>query len=265
MPQPDPQDQPAAIVHHFVVLGAGASYGARDDSPCAPRPPLGVGLAEYLLRWLAANDPKDWGLSEEIRATDCGDPELPYPCEAIADPNTRRRILKFLQCATWPTKKGAQVGFEKGMEKLWERCYRRPQQPLRTLANANSRDRQPIPGLAACRLIVRLNQLIAWSLTTGNKCAFRERADLYDDLVSLLGEPNGLAVISLNYDVLFEEALERQFGRDCLWYPGLRFGGTAKMLPVYKLHGSCNWFVMPGSANCARQCCSINGRSRRNI
>jgi hypothetical protein len=40
----------------LLVIGAGASHGAR---ACDPRPPLGSQLAQYLLRWFDANAPRD--------------------------------------------------------------------------------------------------------------------------------------------------------------------------------------------------------------
>jgi len=61
------------------------------------------------------------------------------------------------------------------------------------------------------------------------------------------------AVISLNYDVLFEEAIQRQRGDASLHYPELRFppAPVAHGIPVYKLHGSINWFQTSGVARSA--------------
>jgi hypothetical protein len=42
----------------ILVLGAGASYGARVGVGATRPPPLRDDLAEYLLAWLSANDPE---------------------------------------------------------------------------------------------------------------------------------------------------------------------------------------------------------------
>lgn len=74
---------------------------------------------------------------------------------------------------------------------------------------------------------------------------FRSQKDLYDDLITrCFLDNNSWIVISLNYDRLFEEALDR--ARLKYYYPHFNFGIAAQTgtgTPIYKPHGSINFFA----------------------
>lgn len=206
------------------MIGAGASFGAREDLQPGERPPLGKDLAKYLLSWYAAHDPQQWEPETHIlRAERSLDTSIPCSCDLLDDVSIRGRMISILEEA-----KKTALGFEEAMNLLW--------------------NDQDSPWYEAPK---RVNQLISWAFTTGDTPQFVERSDLYDELVRKLFQKKGLAVISLNYDVLFEEAVYRVLGKEVVWYPGVRFGQKELSLPVYKPHGSSNWFVLRGSSRSA--------------
>jgi hypothetical protein len=85
-------------------------------------------------------------------------------------------------------------------------------------------------------------------MLVGRQCAFHSGNDLFDDIVARLGSERHMIAITLNYDLLFEEALER--ATRAFFYPRLTEkeettavpSGLGEVIPVYKLHGSINWF-----------------------
>jgi hypothetical protein len=89
-------------------------------------------------------------------------------------------------------------------------------------------------------LVEPLNRLVAWAMLLGSECRFSQREDRYDELLALPAFTGKLAVITVNYDILLEEALARASRK--FRYPGIRDSHQANGgLPVYKLHGSINW------------------------
>lgn len=198
----------------LLMIGAGASFGARKTPDFATQPPLGTDLVQYLMSRI-----------DEIRAN----PTLNqfrssyHPQSDILDNSDLDRINDFFEQLL-----GEGISnYELGLSKLIEYDG--------SLPTLNS-----------------LNRLLSLIFTHSNmggpkREEFEFRADLYDDLIRKLEIENGWAVISLNYDILFEEALNRQNIR---WnYPHIDLGGfgTAKpsSLPVFKVHGSVNWFPVP--------------------
>jgi hypothetical protein len=98
--------------------------------------------------------------------------------------------------------------------------------------------------------------LLAYAMTVGCQCAFVEAADRLDSLMAMV-KPT--TVVTLNYDVLTEEALLRVGLR--FTYPSLPgpdgsdqiFGhGIGEPVQIFKLHGSVNWIplqVIPHGAD----------------
>ncbi|MBY0369437.1 SIR2 family protein [bacterium] len=79
----------------------------------------------------------------------------------------------------------------------------------------------------------------------GSDLGFETRADLYDDLVEILGINSAdWAIVSLNYDLLFESALIRK-GIPYRYpqFPDRSTCGANEPLKVYKPHGSINFFA----------------------
>jgi hypothetical protein len=113
---------------------------------------------------------------------------------------------------------------------------------LRALAKHDEGDRKWLDAI---------NQLLAFSFThDAAQQAFRWAPDLYDKLVERLQieqQPSAWRVISLNYDILFEDALER--AKIPFIYRHVECGehhdgeeGSATAISLYKIHGSHNWF-----------------------
>ncbi len=189
----------------ILVLGAGASLGAR--AGFALTPPLGKDLAGYLLRWLEENDPRD----PDRRRTASLDYDAGRPSARLWDDyEALRDLLK--RARDW----GSDDGFERVMSEL---------------AAAPERGH-----------LATLNAVIAVSFLGGTACGFDEAPDGYDTLVSALG--SGLrAVITPNYDILFEEALPRS-GMTSRYAGTL--DGPARVV-IFKIHGSANFFLPNGS------------------
>jgi hypothetical protein len=242
-------------IDHFIALGAGASFGARDDVPRCARPPLGRDLADYLLHWLEANEPARWDRETQILSEDEQEWRHPLPCDMLTDAKRRKALRHWLSAARGLTRNKA-VRFEKAVGKSWRlRHGRLPDRVVEHLLFwSPAQELLGHLGLyvplfdwrgRASHLLEDLNWLITWALSTGEETVFGAREDLYDATIKELGGVDGLGVISLNYDVLFEEAIGRVAGKDAVWYPGVRFGQSPKCVPVYKLHGSCNWLTLP--------------------
>jgi hypothetical protein len=202
----------------LLVLGAGASLGARVHAAPDRRPPLGYQLAEYLLAWLRANS-ADNHPSFGMRQRNPRDATAPSS-DVVARSEFRDRVEPFLQGA---------IGCDFEME-------------LRKFM-----DSVGIGHLAA------FNRFLAFALLTGRACRFSEspNGDLYDALLCAHGFPaRELTVVTLNYDILLEEAAARVASvkepLDVLCYPGLRFIHSAvdRAMRVFKPHGSVNWLAV---------------------
>lgn len=75
---------------------------------------------------------------------------------------------------------------------------------------------------------------------------FKNHSDGYDKLIQKLAFDNTWSVISLNYDILFEEALRRNYIE--FYYPffPFKFGddqSKSKGIRIFKPHGSINFFA----------------------
>ncbi len=222
-----------------LVLGAGASLGARAGlgvrTNDEPLPPLGRGLARYLLRWLRAND-----LSRKLRPVmvEYRHWSVPSRCPHFSG----RRIweskelgavrLALREVAERERESGSSVPFE-GLMDAW---------------STSGRDQ---------RRIELAQTLLSYSMTVGFGCAFAESCDRLDDLVAMV---RPTIVVTVNYDTLTEEALLRAGLR--ITYPrlpGPRASGAEEgdyvssygpgdLVPVFKLHGSINWLPISGVA-----------------
>jgi hypothetical protein len=205
---------------NVLVLGAGASFGARENLPSSsggdPLPPLGQGLAAYLVRWLDVNDPA------QVRDRRTWKQHLPEVKKALA------AIANLTSTGTTPP-------FEALMDK-WSR-------------STDYRDRQ---------YLQITQRVIAYSMTEGSNCAFPEGSDRLD---SLLAQEDPTLVITLNYDTLLEEAFHRRSIRYTYPdLPGVHNGwdfvseiGGGTPVPIFKLHGSVNWFQALGGGGGATE------------
>ena len=209
-----PHRAPFARIDHFLVIGAGASKGAREAWGCAP--PVGDELAAYLLDWLCANGCDD-RRSFAARLDESND-ELPsndlYSGEFLAV------VESFLRRAR------DRGDFERELAGLF-RAEHAGKHPALTWG--------------------RFNRLLAQAMLCGRRSRFEEGPDLYDELLRrhLVARPSTTAVISFNYDILIEEAAARLAGRSveqAVHYPDIADDdGHADRLVVFKPHGSVNW------------------------
>jgi hypothetical protein len=214
-----------------VVVGAGASYGARLTDDWQDPPPLGKDLAAYLYDWYTTNElagrvsygePTDRKVS--LAMIHEGNPsDTSRPDGDIFDRQTTDR-KDFRALCDW-TKSASESGFELLAARLI-----RP--------NAGTE-------IEYQRSIVRiLWRVLAFSMLNGEKCRFREGPDLYDKLLEALRDRyDKISFVSFNYDLLLEEAIERVYG-ELPAYPGLRLLGAPaeSAYRVYKPHGSISWF-----------------------
>lgn len=194
-----------------IVIGAGASLGARPDGP---RPPLGSGLAQYLLDWYDANAPREDDPLRSVLMTTPLDSETPSKWLYRKDPDVRPILAEAASRVDVKL-----TGFEAMMSEL--------------LAGQET------------RLLGKINQVICYALLTGKACAFARREDLYDRLFAAL-RSTIRAVVTPNYDLLAEEALERA---------GLNYSYRAVVEPIAappdviidKFHGSTNFMFTHGA------------------
>lgn len=202
-----------AMRKKLLVIGAGASYGARENDRCIKvRPPLGLDLLNFL-----------------------------------------RICLDDLQQGRIPgaIHNGAQSVFEESEIKEIEQLLN-----LSGILGIESFEKWANIILAGSRYFHNMwliNRFLAYALAypCADKLpnhAFSEKQDLYDELIkkAILPNPRDWSVISLNYDCLFEQALSRL---NIPWrYHGVKLGSRNRDernrdgIPVYKIHGSINWF-----------------------
>ncbi len=200
-----------------LVIGAGASYGARTSEPHERRPPLGKDLAGYLLGWYDENAPKaehfdPWNFAMEDETDETAPSDELYDFAAQV-----RAILAEAVALCTPENP---LGFEQVMAKLL------------------------LQGESSRHVLTTVNSVIAVSFLGGRKCFVGRAKDAYDELFGRIKE-RLRSVITPNYDLLCEEALERM--GLAFHYAGVR-GARAEQVVVYKFHGSANFFQTPGSS-----------------
>jgi hypothetical protein len=205
--------------HTLLITGAGASFGARTNDRRHPNPPpLGKHLARYILSWIDSWTPSQSRLTSYLE----NDPSTPSP-ELFGSSLRTTRHFFDLACS---------IGVEEAFERLI-----RINQPLGSL----------LPD------VTTLNRVIAQALLTYKGGPFECGQDRYDELLLRLGFPeHGVTCVTLNYDLLLEEAVARVFNvgtiAEAVAYPGVRtlHGGVTRHVDVFKLHGSINWMRSPG-------------------
>lgn len=209
-----------------LLLGAGASFGARAESHLPP--PLGAKLGSYLRDWLKANDPKR--PLRVARPPYHDEPVSHCPFYAgrnlwsendLADATAR---LSHVAAAEQSEPIGSNIPFERLMETLAQHDH-------------------------SWRLIGTIQRILCYSMLVGWRCAFIAGTDHYDRLLQRVGRARRLVAITLNYDLLLEDALERRGLR--FTYPAVRgvagtiftSSGEGAVVRVYKPHGSINWLA----------------------
>lgn len=118
-------------------------------------------------------------------------------------------------------------------------------------------------------MLTSLNRLLAQSMLVYEHGPFEQTQDRYDELLQALDFPNvSVTCITVNYDILIEEAAARRLGldavADAVSYRGVR-GLTAnktKLMTVFKLHGSVNWLKLPGNHFVGPEAALVHARIR---
>lgn len=200
----------------ILVVGAGASFGARTNlAGQVGSPPLGDELAKYLLGWLEENDPARLDHVQRVLA----DYELDetYPYTGLWELDHIEELKALL----------AEIARDGGFEGTLNRLL----------------DQQ-----ASWGLLSDLNLVIASAFLGGVGCPFDPREDRYDQLINLPGREIS-AIISPNYDLLLEEALERS--NRLFAYRGIGAEEPTSAIPIFKIHGSVNWMQVKGHASSA--------------
>lgn len=177
----------------ILLLGAGASYGARQDSE--KKPPLGLGLRDWLMQ-MCSDHSSSYNMVEYH--------SLIYAGLAIFD--------KFHS--------------EENFESLLSVLERKDRITMQKLIQIFFSD-----------LSVRCKQ----------DYGFNEYQDNYDELVDLLSPDDSWSIISLNYDILFEQALHRKGIAYHYFNFPYEFGDKKPQngIPIFKPHGSINFFSQP--------------------
>ena len=199
----------------MLAIGAGASHGARANAPCPP--PVGRDLAGYLLRWFDANAPSD---ADPLWSNAMYNPrDFTAPSKSPFEDNPEVRPVLARAMGLSET---SETAFEEVMYEL-----------------LRGGDR---------RLLDKVNDVVCYALLVGREgceSAFDFGEDSYDKLFNVL-RPALRSIITPNYDLLSEEALERVG----LTY---RYRGIAEPddasadVVLEKFHGSANWFLRSGA------------------
>ncbi len=157
-----------------LVIGAGASHGARMSEPRETRPPLGKDLARYLLEWFDENAPRDyrfdpWNMAMEDETDESAPSDELYEFAAEV-----RAALA--EAATLCTPDNP-LGFEQVMAKLL------------------------LEGEENRQVLTKLNSVIAVSFLGGKKCSLGRANDAYGELFDRIKDrlrsvvtPKGLQV-----------------------------------------------------------------------
>ena len=195
---------PDAMPHKLIViLGAGASHGARD----APAPPLGKDLLDYLDRYLHFVE----------RETAVNPSGLPF--REDKELSRLRCLLNMAKEHHWT------------YEQLIDHEVRtsNPQNENLSLLNL--------------LLVAALSPASASYNLQWLDQAFSAGQDLYDGFLSQLKangfSSKGLTFITLNYDILLEQAIRRTSGAFDYLLPGMPRKRGHLLL---KIHGSINWW-----------------------
>ena len=188
-----------------VILGAGASHGARER----PAPPLGNDLLDYLESYLHF-------VEEETARNSSG---LPFREAGKLD--KLRRLL------------------DKANEHGW--TYERLVEDELGKDDADNESLSLLNYLLVAAFSppsASYNPPIQWL-----DQAFSDRQDLYDEFLSQMKAKGfiseGLIFITLNYDILLEQAIVRAHGAFNYMLPSL---SCNRGYPVLKVHGSINWW-----------------------
>src|ERR1022692_3618722 len=168
------------ILRNVLVLGAGASLGAREGERV--RPPAGQNLARYLLAWLRANDPS----------------RTRTPVSGYSESTTRN--VYYVGNDLWDLPGWSEVRRELRRLAAEEKLQRprRRGTPFEGLMSDLSRT-----GFRARKVLELIQRLIAYAMNFGYQNAFIEHGDLFDDLVHIW-DPD--IVVTVNYDNLVEQA-----------------------------------------------------------
>jgi len=204
-----------------LVIGAGASHGARTNEPRERRPPFGKDLAGYLLGWYDENAPKvehfdPWNVAMEDETDETAPSDDLYQFAA----EVRAALAEAVDLCSSDNP----LGFEQVMAKLL------------------------LEGEEKRHVLTKVNSVIAVSFLGGKTCLLGRADDAYDRLLGRIKDRLH-SVITPNYDLLCEEALDRV---------GLTFRysgdvGAQGQVVVYKFHGSANFFQSPGSSGSASE------------
>ena len=205
-----------------LLLGAGASLGARPRWDTLP--PLGSRLGCYLRTWLDANNPT---FAEERLFDPTGGSPL-----CTGERLWVERLLPELRESldeVASVEKGGNLGQRTPFEILMDGWFQRK----------DGKD-----------LLIVAQTLLAYAFLVGRACAFHERQDLLDQLVARLPANRPTIVITLNYDLLLEDALKRA-GRRYTYpsVPGVEgtifvSEGQGEAIQFFKIHGSINWLSL---------------------
>jgi hypothetical protein len=190
-----------------LIVGAGASFGARVGLDATPPPPLGDGLAAYLLEWMEMNHPDRVDPITRNRMIIEQDTDVPDP-HVWHDERSVEVVQLLERIKAHPPAAGP--AFEPMVDELVRR--------------------------GSLLVLALLNAVIARSMLVATS-SFAEKPDRYDALLQLV-RPYIAAVASPNYDILLEESFKRAGIR--YWYPGLEEDPGAGAIPFSKIHGSVN-------------------------
>jgi hypothetical protein len=200
----------------ILVIGAGASFGARSED--AHPPPMGSQLGRYLLYWYDANAPDEKDLARSAMMTwplDFETPSRSIYRNHHHDPDVRPILVRAAERSAT-----SDTGFEEVMDEILAEEHR--------------------------ETLDKVNLVLCFALMCGRACAFEPRPDLYDQLFSKLqGRLRG--IITPNYDLLVEEALSRAgltYRYRAYTDPGS--DGVASVV-LDKFHGSANFILPPGN------------------
>jgi hypothetical protein len=196
----------------LIIVGAGASYGARE-----PRPPLGANLLNYVRKYVGL-------VKEEFSKAPCK--WHPLEEEELSSLDLLFTEHEKLAAGRSDPHANGTAPFERLVSYHLDR----------TKYGAHD------PQLRA------LNRALIGALS-GDQCyplvddAFIKKQDYYHQLIAALRQqgrtPRDTAFVSLNYDTLLEAALESQDAKGSYDIDA----NTMFDWPFYKLHGSINWMA----------------------